>query len=327
MPFNILGQIFGSAISSAASYANTKQVNEANLKIARETNAANREMVEMQNKAAAAESDKAYQRSKASNQVGLMMSAGMSRAGAINTLNGGGSYTPAPVNTSQDSAPQMQTADLSALANIGQAFGQRAQQRHDEKMAKMQIAAQKEENAASRQNAKEIAQISADASKYGADSAADTARERLKFDREVFKENLPKLRAEIAQIQQNTKVLKTVEKGNNLDNIRKEFDNKNMPEVAKLANAKGWQEIQYLAQRMAHENADAMNKQERETLELEFYRATMDSNINLTNLQNELQYYLGSQELSMYRDSAVGGFIGALCFCMDNLVPKFAVLK
>lgn len=327
MPLGFLGNLFGSAIAAQASYANTKQTNEANLKIARETNAANREMVEMQNKAAAAESEKAYQRSKASNQVGLMMSAGMSRAGAINALNGGGSYTPAPVNTSQDSAPQMQTADLSALANIGQGLEAISQRKHDEKMAKMQIAAQKEENAANRKNAKEIAEISASASRYSADSSSATARERLQFDREVFKENLPKLRAEIVQIQQNTKVLKTVEDGNNLDNIRKEFENKNMPEVAKLANAKGWQEIQYLAQRMAHENADAMNKQERETLELEFYRATMDSNINLTNLQNELQYYLGSQELSMYRDSVVGGFIGALCFCMDNLVPKFAVLK
>ena len=91
MPFNMLGQIFGSAITAGASYANTKQVNETNLQISRETNAANREMVDAQNKAAAAESEKAYNRSKAANQVGLMQSAGMSRAGAINAINGGGS--------------------------------------------------------------------------------------------------------------------------------------------------------------------------------------------------------------------------------------------
>ena len=49
------------------------------------------------------ESEKAYKRSSAPNQVGLMTAAGMSRAGAINALNGGGSYTPAPISlTSPD---------------------------------------------------------------------------------------------------------------------------------------------------------------------------------------------------------------------------------
>lgn len=143
MPLGFLGSIFGSAISAQASAANTAQINKTNLEIAEKTNAANREMVEAQNKAAAAESEKAYQRSKASTQVSNMMQAGMSRAGAINALNGGGSYTPAPVNVSQDSAPQMQTADLSALSNIGQAFAQRAQQKHDEKMQAKQLEEQK----------------------------------------------------------------------------------------------------------------------------------------------------------------------------------------
>ena len=186
MPLNFAGQIIGSGIAAGASITNTRQVNENNLKIARETNQANREMVDAQNKAAAAESEKAYNRSKAANQVGLMQSAGMSRAGAINAINGGGSYTPAPVNTSQDSSPQMQTADLSALANIGQAFAQRAQQKHDEKMAKMQIEAQKEENAANRQNAKDIAQISADASKYGADKNAETSANMLAWEKQKY---------------------------------------------------------------------------------------------------------------------------------------------
>lgn len=186
MPLNMLGQIFGSAISAGASYVNTKQVNETNKEIARETNAANRQMVQEQNRAAAAESEKAYQRSKPITQVSNMMQAGMSRAGAINALNGGGSYTPAPVNVSQDSAPQMQTTDLSALANVGQAFAQRAQQKHDEKMARMQLAAQKEENAANRENAKEIAQISADASKYGADKSAETSANMLAWEKEKY---------------------------------------------------------------------------------------------------------------------------------------------
>lgn len=207
MPLDFLGNIFGSAISAAASYANTKQVNATNLKIAQETNAANREMVEMQNKAAAAESEKAYNRSKASNQVGLMMSAGMSRAGAINALNGGGSYTPAPVNTSQDSAPQMQTADLSALANIGQGLAAISQRKHEEKMAKMQISAQKEENAANRENAKEIAEISADASKYGADSSSSVARERLEWDKKVYEDAAPLRKRQLEELDYRIKNL------------------------------------------------------------------------------------------------------------------------
>ena len=139
MPFNMMGQIAAAGITTAASAANTRQINETNLKISRETNAANREMVEMQNKAAAQEAEKAYQRSKPTTQVGNMMQAGMSRAGAINALNGGGSYTPAPVNVSQDEAPEMQTTDFSGLANIAQVFAQRAQHKHEEKMQAKQI--------------------------------------------------------------------------------------------------------------------------------------------------------------------------------------------
>ena len=117
-----IGSALGSIAGTIGNIINTKQVNEANMKIARETNEANRQMVEMQNQAAAAEADKAYQRSKASNQVSLMQSAGMSRAGAINALNGGGSYSPAPVNVSQDTAPTIQTTDMSNLAQLGMAI-------------------------------------------------------------------------------------------------------------------------------------------------------------------------------------------------------------
>lgn len=133
MPIGLLGNLFGSAITAAASAANTRQTNEMNYKIAQETNAANREMVEMQNAAAQKQADLAYSRSQASNQVNLMRAAGMSRAGAINALNGGGSYTPAPVNVSQDTAPTMQAADLSALSNIGQAFESLAQRKQQDK--------------------------------------------------------------------------------------------------------------------------------------------------------------------------------------------------
>ena len=144
MPLGFLGNVFGSAITAAANTRQTRETNEMNYKIAQETNAANREMVEMQNKAAKQEAELAYKRSSAPNQVGLMTAAGMSRAGAINALNGGGSYTPAPVNTSQDQAPQMQIADLSALANIGQGLEAMAQRKHDAKMQDKQIQAQKD---------------------------------------------------------------------------------------------------------------------------------------------------------------------------------------
>lgn len=117
-----IGSTIGSIAGTIGNIVNTKQVNENNLRIARETNEANRQMVEMQNKAAREEAEKAYQRSSAPNQVELMRSAGMSRAGAINALNGGGSYTPAPVNVSQDSAPTMQTTDFTNLAQIGAAI-------------------------------------------------------------------------------------------------------------------------------------------------------------------------------------------------------------
>lgn len=183
MPFNMIGQLGSGAMGLIGSIVNTKQTNEANLQIARETNAANRQMVQEQNRAAAAESEKAYQRSKATTQVANMMQAGMSRAAAINALNGGGSYTPAPVNVSQDTAPQMQTADLSALANIGQAFAQRAQQKHDEKMQSKQLAAQAEAQKAQIESNERIAQLQANTTNRNADN-------RLNFDRLVHQQEL-----------------------------------------------------------------------------------------------------------------------------------------
>lgn len=95
---NLIGVAAGVGTSVVQSKQNkelTEKTNETNLQIAQEANAAQ-----------AAENEKAYERSKAGNQVGLLMQAGMSRAGAINSLNNGGSYTPAPINTAQMQAPQ-----------------------------------------------------------------------------------------------------------------------------------------------------------------------------------------------------------------------------
>lgn len=193
MPLGFLGNLFGGVISAGASRANTKQTNEMNYKIAQETNEANRKMVEMQNEAARQEADKAYKRSSAPNQVSQMMSAGMSRAGAINALNGGGSYTPAPVNTSQDSAPQMQTADLSALANIGQGLEAISQRKHEEKMQEKQLAAAKEQQKAQLESNERIAQLQADTTNRNADN-------RLDWDKKVFELLSP---YQIRQIESN----------------------------------------------------------------------------------------------------------------------------
>lgn len=58
---------------------------------------------QMQADAQRKESDLAYKRSLPTNQVRNLVNAGMSRAGAINTLNGGGSYTPAPISATSPS--------------------------------------------------------------------------------------------------------------------------------------------------------------------------------------------------------------------------------
>lgn len=101
-----LGTLISGLSQTIQSDINTKQ-----------TNKSNRDMVAAQNAAAAAESEKAYKRSLPTAQVAELRKAGMSQAGAVNTLNGGGSYTPAPVNVSQDSAP-----DLSGLSTVAQAL-------------------------------------------------------------------------------------------------------------------------------------------------------------------------------------------------------------
>lgn len=105
------------------------------------TNQANLRQVEMQNKAAKEEAELAYKRSLPTNQVGNMMAAGMSRAGAINALNNGGSYTPAPVNAGQSQAPQLDTATMvNAAHGMLQLREQKRQFNEQQKLAKQQQA-------------------------------------------------------------------------------------------------------------------------------------------------------------------------------------------
>ena len=279
------------------------------------------QLVREQNQAAAQEAEKAYHRSKATTQVNNMRAAGMSQAGAVNVLNGGGSYTPAPVNVADVEPTQVDTSGIvSALQNIGQLQLAERQLQEQKRQFNSQLSVTKEMQLAQMESNERIAQLQADTTNRNADN-------RLGFDKEQFEFNKPKILAEISQIKHNSGVLKEVAKGHNLDNIRKDFENKRLPTLAKLADISAWQNIEYVAMKLAHENVEHMNRQERESLELEFLRATIDSGVSLQNIQNELQTYLSTQELDVYKNPIAGNFIGALVFSMEKLVPKFALLK
>ncbi len=148
----------GSLMAAIGNILQGRKNRESNEAMVRETNASNRAMqdkanatniqlMEMSNAAQAAENEKAYERSKAGNQVNLMTQAGMSRAGAINALNGGGSYTPAPVNTAQveasrDEAPQGMPLDFSGLM---QAFAMMSSNAAQARITQAQLKQQNEQ--------------------------------------------------------------------------------------------------------------------------------------------------------------------------------------
>lgn len=125
-PNNGNNGMWKSFISAGSGIIGTILQNVFNTQQMRETNKANRELVAMQNAAQAKESEKAYQRSLPLLQVNSMEQAGMSKAGAINALNGGGSYQAAPVNAAQDESPQI---DLTQAVNAIQASQQLAEQK------------------------------------------------------------------------------------------------------------------------------------------------------------------------------------------------------
>lgn len=109
---------------------------------------------QMQADAQRKESELAYQRSKPVQQVQNMTAAGMSRAGAINALNGGGSYTPATItpsaptpgsdalNASQALIGNMFTGS-ELFANLAQIDMQRQQLKEQKRQFNMQHAEQK----------------------------------------------------------------------------------------------------------------------------------------------------------------------------------------
>lgn len=181
---DVLGGI-GLGLGALQGIINTAQsahVNQQNIAFQKEENAKNRAMVQQQNALNIAQAERAYRRSTAGHQVGLMMQAGMSRAGAINAINGGGHYTPAPINAAQGEAPQAEYNPVD-MSNAIQAATAISAQKSAEKMQDKQIKAQQEENAANRENAVAVANINAEAAKYGVDSNAAIARARLEYER------------------------------------------------------------------------------------------------------------------------------------------------
>lgn len=151
-----IGNIVSSKKNREVNEKLTRETNENNRKMQESANATNLQIADNANALQREESEKAYERSKAGNQVNLMTQAGMSRAGAINALNGGGSYTPAPVNTAQvgaskDEVPQGNPTDFSGLINaFASLSANQAQYRNTKAQIKAQAEAQEREIQAQR---------------------------------------------------------------------------------------------------------------------------------------------------------------------------------
>lgn len=134
--------LFGVGIGA---YVNARN-NERNIDMQRETNQMNQQIAREANAAQAAESAKAFNNSKATTQVGLMRSAGMSKAGALNALSGGGVYTPAPVNTAQMQSPSSNVDGVvNALSSLGDGFGNFAQLKQAKELAQKELQARADE--------------------------------------------------------------------------------------------------------------------------------------------------------------------------------------
>lgn len=110
---------FGGSIAGvAANVLSTILTNKKNEQLARQQNAFQRQ-----------ENELAYQRAKPQNQVSQMMQAGMSKAGALNAINGGATYQPAPISSATAQAPQIDlTSAFDGLLQIGENAKQRKMQ-------------------------------------------------------------------------------------------------------------------------------------------------------------------------------------------------------
>lgn len=123
----VLSAIIGVVTTVATNKSNAQNVedaNEANLEAVRETNASNVEQANL-----------AYQRSLPVNQVRQLMDAGFSRAGALNKLAGGGTYT-APVLQSGSSMAKQN--DYSGIASAFERLGDIPSNVEQHKMVQLQ---------------------------------------------------------------------------------------------------------------------------------------------------------------------------------------------
>lgn len=186
----VVGGIFGYMGQKSANTQNAmniKQTNESNREMQDSANDTNLQIAHDANALQQQENEKAYQRSQAGNQVNLMMQAGMSRAGAINALNGGGSYTPAPINTAQVQASQNQPyqRDPNDTKNIMDSlFGSLSnagQMEQERKMQERQLQVQQE---------MQDKQLAADREKWLAENnRAEAAAAREQYDHQLSKLN------------------------------------------------------------------------------------------------------------------------------------------
>lgn len=98
------------AATNAANLAGIRDTNKTNAANVAATNAANLEQVRLTNAANLEQANLAYQRSLPVNQVRDLMDAGMSKAGALNKLAGGGVYTPPALQAGTSQASTSQAA-------------------------------------------------------------------------------------------------------------------------------------------------------------------------------------------------------------------------
>lgn len=110
---------------------NVDETNKANKEMVDATNAANIQIQQMANDLQVAESEKAYQRSTATNQIAELVRAGYSTQQAKQIVAAGGSpamYTPAQIGAATLTAPQAQAFQATAPNLDAAAMGQATQQ-------------------------------------------------------------------------------------------------------------------------------------------------------------------------------------------------------
>lgn len=126
--FSTVGNVVATQKTNETNLAIARDTNRANLQIAEETNTTQRQIADAANALQREESEKAYQRSTASNQIAEYIKTGLSEQQARQIVVGNGNpatYQPASIQQAQMQMPTMQAAtmqapDFSPLGAIGQ---------------------------------------------------------------------------------------------------------------------------------------------------------------------------------------------------------------